>query len=122
VWAVCTVSIAATISWKRFIALHYEDDVMSQETKDKHESPGSARSELRRVLVRFGVELLVYGVLLTAYFLLVLRFLSAPLLAMSGGNPWIYALVAILLIVAQGVVLDWVTSFLVEQLHLERVE
>jgi hypothetical protein len=82
----------------------------------------SARDELRTLLLRFGIELLLYGALLTAYLYLVLRFLSGPLLRLSQGKPWDYAWVALAIIVGQAVVLERITSFLVEQLRLERVE
>jgi len=95
---------------------------MPAESGERTETMGSARAELRAVLIRFGVEILVYGALLAIYFMLVLRFLSAPLLRLSSSSPGHYSWVSLLLIVAQAVVLDAATSLLVEQLHLERLE
>ena len=69
---------------------------------------------IRRFVRTFAVELLVYGVLLTAYFLLVLRYLGQPLIRLFDANLPLYGLAALGLIVAQGVVLDAVTSFLVK--------
>ena len=91
-------------------------------SSDAKASRTSHRDELRALLIRFGIELVVYGALLTVYFLLVLRFLSAPLNRLAINHPGLYSWLGLVLIVAQAVVLDAVTSLLVEQLHMERVE
>jgi len=59
---------------------------------------------------------------LVIYFFLVLRVLGEPLTRLFHERPWLYALVGLGLIIAQGVVLEQITSFLVEQLQLERLE
>jgi uncharacterized protein involved in cysteine biosynthesis len=77
----------------------------------------------KRSLVRsFVLELLVYAVLVVGYFVLVLRLLGGLLEALVEGNPNLYGFVALGLIVAQGVLLEFVTSFLVSRLGLERLE
>lgn len=76
-----------------------------------------------RILVRnFVIELIVYAILVVGYFLAVLRLLAEPLNRLFHSNLVIYALLALGLIVAQGVVLEAVTAFLLEQLRLERLE
>jgi hypothetical protein len=79
---------------------------------------GSAKKLLRN----FAIEMLVYGVLVTVYFILVLRTLGGWLTELYYNNLPLYAVVALVLIVTQGVMLEWLTSFLVERLGLERLE
>ena len=70
-----------------------------------------------RVLVRnFAIELLVYSILVLSYSFIVLRLLSEPLCRLFDRNLWTYAFVALGLIVAQGALLDVITSFLLKQL------
>ena len=74
-------------------------------------------------LVRnFILEMIVYGALFVIYFMVLLRFLGQPLTGLYDSNLRYYAIVALALIVAQGVVLEWVTSFLLDFLGLERLE
>lgn len=76
-----------------------------------------------RVLVRnLVIELVLYGVLVIVYFLAVLRLLNDPLTGLFHNNLVVYAVIGLGLIVAQGVLLDIVTSFLLNRLHLERLE
>ena len=79
---------------------------------------GNPRSLLRN----FILEMILYGVLVVAYFLAVLRFLGEPLMELYESSLPLYAVVALILIVAQGVVLEWVTSFLVNLMGVERIE
>lgn len=79
---------------------------------------GNPRSLLRN----FILEMILYGLLVVAYFLVVLRFLGEPLMELYESSLPLYAVAALLLIVAQGVVLEWVTSFLINLLGLERME
>ena len=62
----------------------------------------------------FLVELAVYGVFLFAYFFLVLHFLGGWLKGISDHNKTIYAIIALTLIVAQGVLLEMLTSALLK--------
>ena len=76
-----------------------------------------------RVLLRnFVVELIVYGVLVAAYSVIVLRLLVKPLAQLFHSNLGVFAFVSLALIVAQGVLLDALTSFLLDKLRLERPE
>ncbi|HLF89388.1 MAG TPA: hypothetical protein VI451_10605 [Anaerolineales bacterium] len=78
--------------------------------------------ELRKLIRNFIIELVVYGVLVVGYFLVVLRLLTGTLTTLFIEKPVFYAVIALLLIVLQGVLLDWVTSFLLDQIKLERLE
>jgi hypothetical protein len=60
----------------------------------------------------FGIELAIYSVLVTVYFFLVLHLLGDWLYHLEAHHRYIYAGVAILLIVGQAVVLDTVTNLL----------
>ncbi len=68
------------------------------------------------------VELVVYGGLVTLYAASVLQLLADPLTDLYCDNLTLYAWVALALIVTQGVVLDAVTSFLLDRLRLSRFD
>ncbi len=76
----------------------------------------------KRLIRNFLLEILIYGVFLTIYFIAVLQFLDEPLNNLFNQNLWVYAGAALLLIVIQAVVLEWITSFLIALLGLEKVE
>ena len=68
------------------------------------------------------VELVIYGVLVMVYAVTALAFLADPLKDLYYGNLTVYAFLALLLIVAQGVLLEEVTSFLMDRLRLSRFD
>lgn len=76
----------------------------------------------RKLLRNFAIELVLYAVLVSIYFMAVLRILGQPLFDLYHDRPVIYAGVALLLILAQGVALEYVTSLLIRLLGLERME
>ena len=78
--------------------------------------------ETRMVIRNFVIEVLVYSALVIVYFLLVLRWLAEPLSQLFRSNLAIYALVSLVLIVAQGVLLEFVTSVFLDRLGLDRLE
>ena len=81
------------------------------------------RNRRARMLIRnFAIEVLIYSVLVFGYFLLVLRLLGEPLKKLFTDHVTLYAFAALALIVVQGVVLEFLTSFLVSRLRLERLE
>ncbi len=80
------------------------------------------RTDGKRLLRNFVIELVVYGGLMVVYFLAALQFLGQPLTQLFHGNLVIYAVVGLALIVAQAVVLEIITSFLIERVGLERLE
>jgi len=82
----------------------------------------SQRPNLQKLVRNFIIELAVYGILLVIYFFAVLQFLDGILNNLYLNNTTLYAVVGLALIVAQAVVLEAVTSFLIRLLHLERLE
>ena len=80
------------------------------------------QADVRTLIRNFAIEVLIYGVLVLGYFFLVLRYLGQPLEELYTSNLVVYAFVALALIVIQGVVLEFVTSFLINRLGLERLE
>jgi hypothetical protein len=80
------------------------------------------KQRMRVQLRNFVVELMVYVILVAAYSVVVLQLLGEPLARLSGSNLTAYALISLGLIVAQGVLLDIVTSFLLDRLRLGRLE
>lgn len=76
----------------------------------------------KSLLRKFIIELILYAMLVVIYFLLVLRYLGDWLTSFFSEKPVIYAVIALVLIVAQGFTLEAITSFLIERLNLERFE
>ena len=76
----------------------------------------------RKLLRNFAIELVLYAVLVVVYFMVVLRVLGEPLFELYHERPVFYAGIALLLILAQGVALEYVTSLLIRLLGLERME
>lgn len=60
----------------------------------------------------FAVELVIYSVLVTVYFFLVLHLLGEWLYHLEAQHRYLYAVVALLLITGQAVALDAVTTLL----------
>jgi hypothetical protein len=77
---------------------------------------------LGRLIGNFAIEMVVYGALLVGYFLLVLRLLAYPLEQLFLSSLVLYAIVALVLIVAQAVLLEFVTSFAMKLLGLDKLE
>jgi hypothetical protein len=74
-----------------------------------------------RVLVRnLIIEFIVYGILLIIYFFVVLRYLSDYLSDLFLNQTIVYAFLGLGLIVAQGVILEALTSLLIRMLRLDR--
>ena len=81
-----------------------------------------ANATPKKSIRNFLIELVIYGVLVVTYFLAVLRLLNDFLTNLFHQNLVAYAIIALILIFAQGVFLDAVTSFLLDQIKLERYE
>lgn len=76
-----------------------------------------------KLLIRnFVIELVIYGGLVTIYFFVVLRLLASPLSALFARNLPLYAVIGLVLIVVQAVLLESLTSYLLERLGLQRFE
>lgn len=80
------------------------------------------KTDILRAVRNVIVELAVYGVLVTVYAASVLQFLADPLAELYEGNLTVYAWLALALIVVQGVVLEGVTSFLLNRLRIARFD
>ncbi len=74
------------------------------------------------MIASFAIELVIYAILVVAYFLLVLRLLGQPLYRLFSANLVPYAFLALVLIVAQAVALEAVTSFIMGLLGLDQLE
>ncbi len=70
----------------------------------------------------FLVELVVYGILVVAYFLFVLHFLADWINHLEATRIKIYAVVSIGLIIGQAVLLESLTSWLMRLLRGGRSE
>ncbi len=95
----------------------------SQESpRPQSDRPAGRPGSYRRLILNFVIELLVYGLLVLAYFLIALRWLATPLVGLFQDRLTVYGVVSLALIVFQGVALEAITAFLVRQLGLERLE
>ena len=84
-------------------------------------SPRS-KTAVRRTLRAFLLELVIYAARVTGYFFAVLHLLGAWLVQLETQHIRIYAVVAILLIIGQAVLLEWVTTGLLRLLRGGRSE
>jgi len=80
------------------------------------------KSKIRTLIINYIIERIFYGILVVAYFYLVLRYLGEFLNNLYHNNLLVYGILGLTLIVAQAVVLEAVTSFLLDRLRLERLE
>jgi hypothetical protein len=70
------------------------------------------KKETARTVRAFAIELVIYAVLVVVYFFLVLHFLGGWLYRLESQHRYIYAGVAILLMIGQAVLLQNVTTLL----------
>lgn len=77
---------------------------------------------LKRLLRNFAIELVLYGTLVAVYVLLALRSLDFYLADLFNRSLTAYAFIGLFLVLAQGVVLDAITSFLLNQIKLDRFD
>jgi hypothetical protein len=80
------------------------------------------KKEKVNTLRAFLIELAVYAVFVTAYFFLVLHYLSGWLQDLHLNHVRLYAVMAIVLIIGQAVVLESVTTALLRLLRGGRSE
>ncbi len=73
---------------------------------------------LRPLMRSLAIELAIYAPLVTVYFILVVHFAKQPLVDLYHEAPVLYAIVATLVIIAQGVLLEAVTSWLLRKIGL----
>lgn len=69
-----------------------------------------------------AIEIVVYSALVAAYLILVLRSLRSPLLELAEHHRVLYGIAAVLLMLGQGVLLEFLTSLLVGRFHRARRE
>jgi hypothetical protein len=69
--------------------------------------------EAARTFRAFAIELVIYAILIVAYFFLVLHLLGEWLYGLEIQHRYIYAGLSILLIVGQAVLLESLTTFLI---------
>ncbi len=75
------------------------------------------KKETTKTLRAFAIELAIYALLVVAYFFLVLHLLGDWLYGFETKRRYLYAGLAILLIVGQAVLLEAVTTFLLRRLR-----
>ena len=71
------------------------------------------KKETVKTLRAFAIELIIYALLVITYFFLVLHLLGQWLYQLEVYHRYMYAAVAILLIIGQAVLLESVTTFLI---------
>jgi hypothetical protein len=71
------------------------------------------KKEIAKTLRAFAIELVIYAFLVIVYFFLVLHLLGQWLYQLEVQHRYVYAGVAILLIVGQAVLLESITTFLI---------
>lgn len=76
--------------------------------------------DIKKFIINFTIELVIYGALVTLYYFLALRFLSSPLEFLFEEYIVLYGFVSLILIVIQGMFLENVTHFLLTRIGLER--
>ena len=81
-----------------------------------------SKTEARRTLRAFALELILYAALVVVYFFAVLHFLGSWLVQLETQHIRVYAVVAILLIIGQAIVLEAVTTGLLRLLRGGRSE
>jgi hypothetical protein len=70
-----------------------------------------------KTLRAFLIELVLYAALVVAYFFLVLHFLGDGLRQLEQHHRYTYAGVAVLLMIGQAVLLQYVTTFLLRAIR-----
>lgn len=76
--------------------------------------------ETRKRLHRFGIQMVIYAVLVTIYLYLVWRYLGDWLVLLYHENLPLYAIICLVFIVVQAVFLDSVTTFIMDRLGLNK--
>ncbi len=72
---------------------------------------------LRRTLLSFAIQLAIYGGLAVLYLYGVLYFLSDWIFQVNAKNRELYAVLSLLLIIAQGFILEALTTGLINLIH-----
>jgi hypothetical protein len=83
---------------------------------DQLNSAERSDPSLRPLMRSLSIELAIYAPLVTVYFILVMHFAKKPLVDLYHEAPVLYAILATLVIIAQGVLLEIVTSWLLRKI------
>jgi hypothetical protein len=78
-------------------------------------------SNIKLLIRNLFIEILIYGALLVVYFFVVLRYLGDFLTNLFNEQLFLYSLLGLGLIVAQAVLLETITSYLIRLLRLDRL-
>lgn len=77
-------------------------------------------TEKQNVFISFLVEVAIYTVLVVAYFFVCLHFVSGWIKGLYDANKTLYALVALAMMVGQGVALEITTTALLRLIRSRR--
>ena len=80
------------------------------------------KSQTKRLLRSFLIELVIYSILLVIYFWAIFPLLEQPINRIFNGNPFIYAAASLVLVVIQSVVLELGIATLIDRLNLGMLE
>jgi hypothetical protein len=76
----------------------------------------------KRLVLNLIIEFIIYGGLVTLYFLVILRYLNEPIKNLFDNNLTVYAIVSLILIGLQGVLLERLTFYILDWVGLKRFE
>jgi hypothetical protein len=89
-------------------------------TEERNNGPDRLDPSLQPLLKSLALELLIYAPLVIIYFLLVLRYAGRYLTIFYQQNTTLYAVTALAAIVAQGVLLERLTTWLLHRFGLRK--
>lgn len=76
-------------------------------------------TEMKLIVRKFVIQLLIYAVILALYFTLILRHLGDPLTELFDQSLLVYAGASLLLVVMQALFLDTLLHFIFKKLGVE---
>lgn len=85
---------------------------------DRLDSSKRIDPSLKPLMRSLSIELAIYAPLVTVYFILIVQFAKKPLVDLYHQSPVLYAIIATVVIIAQGVLLEAVTSWLLRKIGL----
>lgn len=85
---------------------------------EKSETTKQVDPSFKPLMRNLSLELAIYAPLVTVYFFIFMRFAKEPLVRLYHEMPVLYAIVAGLVIVGQGVLLGALTSWLLRKIGL----
>ena len=76
----------------------------------------------KRLVINLIIEFIIYGGLVTLYFLVILRYLNEQIKNLFDNNLTVYAIVSLILIGLQGVLLERLTFYVLDWVGLKLFE